>query len=206
MRLDVHRENNQLATALLKLDEYLEKLPDSFRLTREYKDTQALIGRYAKNFDTGLKGIANFAPKFNNLGSMTNIPEAKTEIIENYKDIKDLIKKVKNYVESTFLKKGFYVINQETNYKIEFNNNGIGKLFSGKLGETKLLAYTAFEDIIKYATLSKREPDRQGRADVIEIIYFDSRVIVNENEYYFGFNVWHTKAGKYVYSAVLPTV
>lgn len=61
LRLDVHRENNQLATALLKFDEYLEKLPDNFRLTREYKDTQALINRYAKSFDNGMKGIANFA-------------------------------------------------------------------------------------------------------------------------------------------------
>ncbi len=131
------------------------------------------------------------------------IPTANSSLLPQWNTLPELIILVKEWLKTNIQgKQG--IINIDQNIDIEINNTSIGKMFSAKIGETKLLAYTAIEEIIIHAKLSKVEEDKRNREHFKAILYFDSKVKVNGSLYYFGFNVRHTTEGKFLYNTVLP--
>ena len=129
------------------------------------------------------------------------IPKAKPNLIGSYKDIKELRKKITNWLKLNYSNTG--ILNDNTDFFIEFNSTSFRKLVSGRIGKTKLLALTAIKDIIKAGQLIYTETDRKNRDEIICIYKFNSKVEVNNKIYDFYFTVRQLKNGKYIYSGHL---
>ena len=128
------------------------------------------------------------------------IPKADEKIYKGYSDTKNLQEIVKGFLQKNY--KNSIIINDYTGFEIIVNDNGMGKLLSGKVGQEKLKALTALKDIIKVAVWIKSEEDKKERNSVKAIHYFWSIVEVEKTVYPFGFNVRETLEGKYIYNGV----
>lgn len=182
LRLDVKKEANQLETALLKLDEYLNKLPDSFRLTREYKETKNLIDRYVKSAETGLKGFSNFAPKYQNLGSM-GIATISSNFFGAYSNQKELYNKVKEWIKSNLAGKKVYVTSCDLTIELNWQGlkNDINEYHPPYI--EKLISFGVLEEIIKNAEYFKGEQDKKGRQEVKAVHKLISKVSIDNVTY-----------------------
>ena len=131
---------------------------------------------------------------------MIKIPEAKPELIGEYTDLKDLRKKIQNFLTSNLVHKK--IINTETKYEIGFNKRGIEKLLS-KSGMTKLICLTAIEDIIKNGILYDVLVDTKKREAVLGWYKFKTKVKIYGTVFEYKFSVRQLKGGKFIYSANL---
>lgn len=133
------------------------------------------------------------------------IPEASLERFGNPTNIKQTIAIVKENLTSRYVDKTpvFKIKNLETGFDIEFNRTSVKKMFSSKIGILKLTAFTSIEEIISIGKLNKIEADSKNRNEIIENLFFDSKVSICGKTYYFGFNVRRTPENRYIYNTIL---
>lgn len=134
------------------------------------------------------------------------IPVAKPEVLGKYKSISDLRTKTKDWLVKTFTNKK--ILNYDTFYVIEFNGRTFRRLMSESPGDVKCKSYTALSDIIQSAEFLYAKKDIKNRDEVIQVITFASKVIVDGITYPFWFKVRHMREGKkehkYMYSGHVP--
>jgi len=129
------------------------------------------------------------------------IPKANQNLIGEYADLKDLRRKVDEWLKLNFI--GKTIINEQTKFEIGFNSKSFEKLVSGKAGAIKLLCLTAIEDIVKQGILKDVLVDKKQRKDVIAFYNFQSNVLYDGITYRFWFTVKHLPNGKFLYSGNL---
>ncbi|MCH8317124.1 MAG: hypothetical protein IIA88_01285 [Bacteroidetes bacterium] len=129
---------------------------------------------------------------------MVKIPEAKPELIGEYTNLKDLRKKIQNFLFSKFTNKK--IINSETKYEVGFDKTGIKKLTS-ESGIIKLKCLTAIKEIIETGTLFAVEDDKEKRKDILVWYKFKTKIKVNDSIYEYRFSVRQLKGDKIIYSA-----
>jgi len=129
------------------------------------------------------------------------IPKAKPELIEKYKDLKDLRDKIYNWLILNCADKK--VKNLQTKFYIGFNSTSIRKLVSGNAGETKLLCLTAIVDIVKQGELMHVDVDKKKRREILAVYFFKSSVQINDLNYHYWFTVRQLTNGNFIYSGNL---
>lgn len=129
------------------------------------------------------------------------IPQAKAEVYGSETAVKQLIPVVKDWLLHNV--KNTSVTNDYTGYDIIINDTAIGKWFSEKVGEIKLKAFTAIQDIIQVAIKTKQEADKHDKPGIVAVHYFSSLVEVEGKVYPFIFLVDETVDKKYIYKTTL---
>ena len=132
-----------------------------------------------------------------------NYTTAKPDLIGSFENIKDLRKKVGEWLKSTFYKT--IIINKQTKFEIGFNTKSFKKLVSGNVGYIKLISLTALKQIIELGELTKVDIDKKERSDILAYYYFESIVEVDKEKYKFWFTVRQLNTGKFIYSGNLDT-
>jgi len=113
---------------------------------------------------------------------------------QTHKEFRNSIKTwlVNNYLNTSFA-------NIETGFEIFINKTFIEKATT-KFGDVKAHAFTIIPDIIKNATLIKSEDDKRGRADILEVLKFESLIEVNGEHFVVWLYVRKTKSQFQLYS------
>ena len=123
-------------------------------------------------------------------------------LLGNYNNAKELRDNFEAYLRKNFSKTS-KIKNNHTGFNIGFNENSFKKLTSGKIGETKYIALTALENILRYGTLYSCKIDNKQRKDILLIYWFMCFVNVKGRKYVLRYSVRYTNDGKFIYSGHL---
>lgn len=126
------------------------------------------------------------------------IPKENTSITGRTKDITKLSNIINQYLKHKV--KNTSVHNTHTGFDVKINQDAIGKWFSKPMGEYKLRALSAIQDIVKVGI--KVGEIKGNRPSIVKVHLFASVISVQKNTYPFLFQVRENQRGEYIYQTI----
>jgi hypothetical protein len=113
-------------------------------------------------------------------------------------DRKDLRQRAQRYMRKNFIEPNLRVLNKDQDFEIEFNGTSIDK--STNVTDELLKLTPALPDMLRDATLLRREQDRRSRSTVKAIYRFVSAANLGNKRIDVELIVRETKDGRFQYS------